>query len=123
METSEAKQNFLQESSASTEWKKWILKSETGRGLYVTEPYVGLSHCLRTCGTKLKANCEAAVRALNFVPHSSSVRECALRASFCTPKVRNRFNNASVQRKTCICISQRLASKVAAGLSNVFYCE
>jgi hypothetical protein len=77
----------------------------------------------RTCGTKLKTMYEAALRALEFVPHSASVDRVYSAHKFVLSKVLNRLNNVSVQRLMHICINLRLVSKVTEELDYVFDCE
>jgi hypothetical protein len=77
----------------------------------------------RTCGTKLKTIYEAALRALEFVPHSASVERVRSTHKFVHSKVRNRLNNVSVQRLMYIYINLRLVSKVTAESGDVFDSE
>jgi hypothetical protein len=77
----------------------------------------------RTCGTKLKTVYEAALRALEFIPHSASVDKVFSAHKFVHSKVRNRLNNVSVQRLMYIYINLRLVSKVTAEFGDVFDCE
>jgi hypothetical protein len=77
----------------------------------------------RTCGTKLKKMYEAALRALEFVPHSASVERVCSAHKFVHSEVRNRLNNVTVQRLMYIYINLRLVSKETAELGDMFDCE